>query len=94
MIVDDILDLIGVEHGQQYAARGSCQLGNRGDRTAADGIKPPPAGQVDVLASHRNSGVQQSRGINLAHQTESDDGDRLCFNHFSRPTIEHSETGF
>ena len=76
MVFDHVLDLIGAEHRDDDAACRSCQLGNRLSGLAADLGQPRSAGRIDVETGYWDIRVDKTAGIDLAHQTKTDDGNR------------------
>ena len=75
-VLDNILDLIGVEDRKNDAARGLGEIrdGRRG--TPADVCKPSGARRIDVDPGDRNSGLDKPLGVDLTHQPQSDNTDR------------------
>jgi hypothetical protein len=75
MIFDHIFDLIGAEHRDNDAACRSSQFGDRSNRLTSDLGQPRTPGRIDIETNHWNICIKKATGIDLAHQTETDDGD-------------------
>ena len=74
MVLDHVLDLIGAEHGDDDAARGLGQFGDRADGVPADLGQSRAPGRIDVETDDGNMRVQQALGVDLAHQAQTDNG--------------------
>ena len=74
MVLDHVLDLVGVEHGDDDAARRRRQFGDDVYGAPADLGQPRAPGRVDVEADDGDSGVEQPLGVDFAHQAETDNG--------------------
>ena len=76
MVFDHILDLFCAEHRNDDATCRSCQFANRLNRPASDLGHPRAAGGIDIKTGHRKTCINKTAGVDLAHQAETNDGNR------------------